>query len=91
MQRAMAEAEAARAEVASTRREADERQRRFLALNGGWKRKEEALAAAAAAAEAAAAEARAAAAEAGARAEDAVRVRTTITPLAHQSAVPSAW
>lgn len=73
-QAASAEAAAAKAESVATRQEADERQKRFMALNGGWKRKEEALSAATAAAEQAAAEARAAAADALARAEAAAQV-----------------
>lgn len=75
MEAAQAEAARAKAECVATRQEADERQRRFMALNAGWKRKQEALSAATAAAESAAAAAKSAAAEATARADEASRVR----------------
>lgn len=55
--------------------EADERQKRFMALNGGWRKKEAALDARAAASERTAATAADTAAAATVRAESAVQVR----------------
>lgn len=54
--------------------EADERQKRFMALNAGWKKKEASLAARAEAAEQAAAAAAAAASDAASRADGALQV-----------------